>query len=124
VGASAAPQGPNGGHPGSGEWGSPADAGWVAAGALLTPANNGFTSAGLPKRRRGAHLVPGAATSSSASAPAEPPSARNPDSVRGRLASYQQGLRQGRDARHDLAHAGLDHGAEHAGQQSTNEERK
>lgn len=124
VAASAAPQGPNGGHSGSDEWASPSDAGWVAAGALLTPANNGFTSAGLPKRRRGAHLVPGAASSSSASVPAEPPSARNPDSVRGRLASYQQGLRQGRDARHDLAHAGLDHGAEHAGQQSTNEERK
>jgi signal transduction histidine kinase len=108
---------------GSEEWTSPADAGWLAAGALLTPGNNGFTSAGLPKRRKGANLVPGAASSPAAAEPSRP-SARNPDSVRGRLASYQQGLRQGRDARHDLAHAGLEHGSDQAGQQSKNEERQ
>lgn len=108
---------------GSDDWTSPADEGWLAAGTLLTPGNNGFTSAGLPKRRKGAHLVPGAASSSVASEPSRP-SVRNPDSVRGRLASYQQGLRQGRDARHDLAHAGLEQGSDQAGQQSTNEERQ
>jgi signal transduction histidine kinase len=110
-------------HGGSDDWTSPADVGWRAAGALVTPGNNGFTSAGLPKRRKGANLVPGAALSSAAPEPSRP-SVRNPDSVRGRLASYQQGLRQGRDARHDLAHAGLEHGSDQAGQQSTNEERQ
>ena len=110
--------GPNGGPNGaSDDWSSPADAGWIAAGSLLTPANNGFTAAGLPKRRRGAHLVPGAASAAQA-APTTPAAARNPDSVRGRLASYQQGLRQGRDARPDLAHAS------DGGQQNTSEERK
>jgi signal transduction histidine kinase len=108
----------------SSEWSSPADEGWLAAGALLTPANNGFTAAGLPKRRKGAHLVPGAAAPPPASTTSARPTIRSADSVRGRLASYQQGLRQGRDARRDLAHASLEHGAEPAGQQSTSEERQ
>ncbi len=104
-------------------WRSPADEGWLAAGALASASSNSFTAAGLPKRQRGANLVPGsAAQPSQAAATAGPRRARNPDDVRGRLASYQQGLRQGRDLRRDLAHASLDPGSEHAAQHSTNEE--
>jgi hypothetical protein len=102
-------------------WRSPADDGWLAASALSTPSNDGFTAAGLPKRKRGAHLVPGAAQSSQPAPTAMPRRARNADELRGRLASYQQGLRQGRDLRRDLAHASLDPGSEHAAQH-TNEE--
>ena len=123
--ADAQPAGDNGGNGDNGEvWRSPADEGWLAAGALGSTSNNGFTAAGLPKRRRGANLVPGSAgqPAQATSAPAGPRRARNADDVRGRLASYQQGLRQGRDLRRDLAHASLDPGSEHAAQHSTNEE--
>ena len=100
---------------------SPADEGWHAAGALNTVTNNGFTAAGLPKRRRGAHLVPGAAASSEPAA-ATPRRARNADDVRGRLANYQRGLRQGREFRRDMAHASLEPGQESSVQHSMNEE--
>lgn len=102
-------------------WRSPADEGWHAAGALNTVTNNGFTAAGLPKRRRGAHLVPGAAASSEPAA-ATPRRARNADDVRGRLANYQRGLRQGREFRRDMAHASLEPGQESSVQHSMNEE--
>ncbi|HEY0636960.1 MAG TPA: nitrate- and nitrite sensing domain-containing protein [Pseudonocardiaceae bacterium] len=102
-------------------WRSPADEGWRAASALVAPVDHGFTAAGLPKRRRGAHLVPGAAATPTSAAPtATPRRARNADDVRGRLASYQQGLRQGRDFRRDLAHVSSD--TEHTAQPSKNEE--
>ena len=104
------------------QWRSPADEGWLAAEALSNPANNGFTAAGLPKRKRGAHLVPGAAGQSSQPAPLAGRRARSADDVRGRLANYQQGLRQGRDARRAVAHASLDPGTEHAAQHGKNEE--
>jgi signal transduction histidine kinase len=103
-------------------WRSPADEGWLAASALGSNASNDFTAAGLPKRRRGANLVPGSAGQLAPAAPAGPRRARNADDVRGRLASYQQGLRQGRDLRRDLAHASLDPGSEHSAPHSTNEE--
>jgi hypothetical protein len=50
---------------------------------------------GLPRRQPRALLVPGAA--GAAQSTAVP--ARSADSIRGRLASYQQGIRQGRQAR-------------------------
>ena len=102
-------------------WRSPADEGWLAVGALTTATNNGFTAAGLPKRRRGAHLVPGAATTAEPAA-ATPRRARNADDVRGRLANYQQGLRQGREFRRDMAHASLEPGQEPPVQHGMNEE--
>jgi hypothetical protein len=55
------------------------------------------TSAGLPKRRPKAQLIPGGPP-----APAEPGGAapaRNAEQVRGRLSSYQSGVRQGRENR-------------------------
>ncbi|HEY2725131.1 MAG TPA: nitrate- and nitrite sensing domain-containing protein, partial [Pseudonocardiaceae bacterium] len=81
-------------------WRSAADVGWTAADALRSPAQYEVTESGLPRRRPKAHLVPGAASADFAS---PPPSAagpaRNPDDVRGRLSSYQRGLRHGRHAR-------------------------
>ena len=56
-----------------------------------------LTPAGLPKRRPRARLVPGSA-GSAVLAPLAAPS-RNADNVRGRLASYQQGVRMGRENR-------------------------
>lgn len=101
-------------------WSSPADEGWQAVTALDTTSNAGFTAAGLPRRRRGANLVPGAVVTSPA--PSTPSRrARSADDVRGRLANYQQGLRQGRDARRDLAHVSLDPGSEHAAQHMNEE---
>jgi signal transduction histidine kinase len=92
-------------------WSSPADEGWHAAEALSEPVDE-TTSAGLPKRRPKAHLVPGsaaprqpessgqratgeaAATSRPANRPATVP--RSADAVRGRMSSLQQGVRRGR----------------------------
>jgi signal transduction histidine kinase len=78
-------------------WGA-ADEGWAAAEALATPVSAEFTAGGLPRRQPRALLVPGAAGG------AEPTSApvRSAESIRGRLASYQQGIREGREARGNL----------------------
>lgn len=91
-------------------WQSPADEGWQRAEALLTPVSE-VTTAGLPKRVPKAHLVPGSAAprpEPSATAqgsggttaqatlapPALPP--RSADAIRGRMSSFQQGIRRGR----------------------------
>ena len=81
------------------DWGS-ADAGWQAARTAADTAadrspEDAVTSAGLPKRRPKAQLVPG----SVGDAAAVRPPTRSPEMVRGRLSGYQQGLRQGREAR-------------------------
>jgi hypothetical protein len=76
------------------DWGA-GDEGWRAAQALATPVTAELTATGLPRRQPRALLVPGAA--GAANAPAVP--ARSAESIRGRLASYQQGIRQGREAR-------------------------
>jgi len=80
-------------------WPSAGDEGWQAANALRTPLDFGLTAAGLPRRRPRAHLVPGAAGPSQAAAQVWPAPIRRPDEVRGRLSSYQRGLRHGRHAR-------------------------
>ncbi|MGH3806208.1 MAG: nitrate- and nitrite sensing domain-containing protein [Pseudonocardiaceae bacterium] len=78
-------------------WGA-ADEGWRAAEALAIPVSAEFTSGGLPRRQPRALLVPGTAGGAQpASAPV-----RSAESVRGRLASYQQGVREGRQARGNL----------------------
>jgi hypothetical protein len=56
------------------------------------------TAAGLPRRTPLARLVPGSAASSQDSAAATA-SRRDADAVRGRLASYQRGVRSGRENR-------------------------
>jgi len=74
-----------------------ADEGWRAASATAAERPDELTAAGLPKRRPRARLVPGSAGSAVLAAPASP--ARTAESIRGRLASYQQGVRQGRENR-------------------------
>ncbi len=88
-------RGPSG-RPGQVTWGS-ADQGWQAAGALLRSSDGDVTGVGLPRREPMAQLVPGAADTSGV--PGEP-QPRSADSVRGRLASYQRGVREGRRSRH------------------------
>jgi hypothetical protein len=92
-------------------WSSPGDDGWLAAQALLETPPESQTTAGLPKRVPKAHLVPGsAAPRHSATPTAETPAApplppRSADAVRGRMSSFQQGVRRGRHALID-AYAG------------------
>jgi signal transduction histidine kinase len=82
------------------DWGT-ADDGWRAAEALAMPVSAELTATGLPRRQPRALLVPGAA---GAAEPTEPTSvpARSAESIRGRLASYQQGIREGRQKRQNL----------------------
>jgi hypothetical protein len=75
-----------------------ADEGWRAARGMATSVRGDeLTSAGLPKRRPRARLVPGSA-GSAVLAPLGTPS-RSAESIRGRLSSYQQGVRLGRESR-------------------------
>ncbi len=82
------------------EWGGAADDGWRAAEALAMPVTAEFTAIGLPRRQPRALLVPGAAGGSEPQSQSAP--ARSAESIRGRLASYQQGIREGRQARRNL----------------------
>ena len=75
-----------------------ADEGWRAASGAAAERPDELTAAGLPKRRPRARLVPGSAGSAVLAAPAASPT-RSAESIRGRLASYQQGVRQGREIR-------------------------
>jgi hypothetical protein len=87
-------------------WTSPGDEGWQRAQALLSASpEKTTTSAGLPKRKPKEHLVPGSAapraqestaTTESPKAPPLPP--RSADAIRGRMSSFQQGVRRGRHA--------------------------
>lgn len=73
-----------------------ADAVWQAARAATETQTGGFTQAGLPKRVPRGRLMPGSAM------PGEPPpsiSGRDPEAVRGRLTTFQRGVRHGRHAR-------------------------
>jgi signal transduction histidine kinase len=85
-------------------WTSPGDDGWLAAQALLddkTP--DATTKAGLPRRVPKAHLIPGSAAPRAQETTAERPAVpqlppRSADAVRGRMSSFQQGVRRGRHA--------------------------
>lgn len=56
-----------------------------------------YTQSGLPRRRRGAQLLPGSASATTKTAPVKPPQPdRDPNAMRGRLSSFQQGVRRGR----------------------------
>ncbi|MGH3825224.1 MAG: nitrate- and nitrite sensing domain-containing protein [Pseudonocardiaceae bacterium] len=97
---------------GAPDWGA-GDEGWRAAEALAQPVNVEVTAKGLPRRQPRALLVPGAA--GVAGSPSAPP-VRSAESVRGRLASHQQGIREGRQARANLRRnaAGLHQDGEEA----------
>ncbi|MET0190200.1 MAG: hypothetical protein ABW212_14440, partial [Pseudonocardia sediminis] len=79
---------------------SPADEVWrqASAGAEEPDRSDELTSAGLPKRRPRARLLPGSAAGSTVLSPPASET-RSAENVRGRLASYQQGVRQGREGR-------------------------
>ncbi|HLU57481.1 MAG TPA: nitrate- and nitrite sensing domain-containing protein [Pseudonocardia sp.] len=73
-----------------------ADAVWQAAARATEGQTAGFTRAGLPKRVPRGRLMPGSAM------PGEPPpsiSGRDPEAVRGRLSTFQRGVRHGRHQR-------------------------
>jgi hypothetical protein len=76
-------------------WTSPADPGWGAAQAAVTPASSGTTTAGLPVRVPRANLVPGAAGGAQ---PDKPPIPRSASALRDRLSGFQHGTSQGRAA--------------------------
>ncbi|MEZ0106971.1 signal transduction histidine kinase [Catenulispora sp. EB89] len=80
-------------------WQSPGDDGWKAAQVVSKPVAAGLTPKGLPKRVPRSNLVPGSADGSGAAKTAPSPiPARSAEAVRSRLASFHNGLRQGRDA--------------------------
>jgi signal transduction histidine kinase len=83
-------------------WSSPADDGWRAAEVVETPAADGTTTAGLPKRVPRANLVPGTAPAAAGTqpspAPAPPVPSRSAAEIGGRYSSFQKGVRQGRAA--------------------------
>jgi len=83
----------------SGDWTSPADAGWEAAEMAHAPVSGGITVAGLPKRVPQANLVPGGV--GGGISPTSPAPARSAAQTRERLANFQRGVREGRAAAQD-----------------------
>ncbi|TCP47915.1 signal transduction histidine kinase [Tamaricihabitans halophyticus] len=84
---------------GTGQWSFAADAGWQAVESVTRAAPSSFTEAGLPRRKRGEQLMPGAvepAAEQSVARSAELPR-RDAREVYGRLSSFQRGVRRGRD---------------------------
>ncbi|GAB3584486.1 nitrate- and nitrite sensing domain-containing protein [Amycolatopsis endophytica] len=82
---------------GEGAWSFATDESWAAVQTVSSSSPSSFTSAGLPKRRRGEQLLPGSALSpQNAATPAAPRTRRDPQDVRGRLSSFQQGVQRGR----------------------------
>lgn len=79
------------------DWASVADQGWLAAEGLAQDGGSDeLTAAGLPRRRPGALLVPGTADVAEPAHSPPPAPARHAEAVRGRLAGYQRGVREGR----------------------------
>jgi signal transduction histidine kinase len=77
-------------------WSSPADEGWHAAETVESPTSGGLTAAGLPRRVPQANLVPGSVGDDE---PGRVPSlVRSAAATRQRMASFQRGSRQGREA--------------------------
>ncbi len=94
---------PAGGDPEpSPAWNFSTDQAQQEAEAAANPHPSDFTSAGLPRRTPRAHLAPGSAGppkgASSQDGPKRPP---QPDETRGRLSSFQQGIRRGRHSAGD-----------------------
>ncbi|WP_343950574.1 sensor histidine kinase [Nonomuraea longicatena] len=76
-------------------WRTAADAGWRAAAAASDPSLGGITAAGLPKRTPKANLVPG--TAGRQAQPMSPMPPVSAERVRSRMASFQKGVRRGRE---------------------------
>jgi signal transduction histidine kinase len=107
-------------------WTSPGDDGWLAAQALVEDKTPDVTTqAGLPRRVPKAHLLPGSAAPRSVETTAERPALpqlppRTADAVRGRMSSFQQGVRRGRHAFSD-AYSGNQSGLEDSRQDEEHE---
>jgi signal transduction histidine kinase len=86
------------------EWNFGPDEGWRAVQAVSQSAPATFTSAGLPRRRRGEQLLPGSAGPPTGATAPRPQ--RDAHDVRGRLRSFQQGIERGR---HRTARAETNH---------------
>ncbi|WUH88416.1 nitrate- and nitrite sensing domain-containing protein [Amycolatopsis sp. NBC_00438] len=76
------------------EWNFGSDEGWRTVQAVSQSAPATFTSAGLPRRRRGEQLLPGSAAPPTGATAPRPQ--RDAHDVRGRLRSFQQGIERGR----------------------------
>jgi signal transduction histidine kinase len=76
------------------EWVFGSDDSWRTVQSASQPGPSTYTPAGLPRRQRGEQLLPGSAAPSAV--PAGPRSERDAHDVRGRLSSFQQGIRRGR----------------------------
>ncbi|HVV10162.1 nitrate- and nitrite sensing domain-containing protein [Amycolatopsis sp.] len=74
-------------------WSFETDESWRTVQAVSQSTPSGYTAAGLPRRRRGEQLMPGSASTVGASGPR---TQRDPQDVRGRLSSFQAGVRRGR----------------------------
>ncbi|KUP96050.1 sensor histidine kinase [Thermobifida cellulosilytica] len=84
------------------EWRSAADVGWkTAAERVSEPIAGGITASGLPKRVPKANLVPGTVPTPENF---KQITSRSADRVRSRFSSFQQGIRQGRDALNKRSH--------------------
>ncbi|WP_037356271.1 sensor histidine kinase [Amycolatopsis orientalis] len=79
---------------GATEWNFGSDEGWRTVQSVSQSTPSSFTSAGLPRRRRGEQLLPGSAPPPAGSASPRP--SRDAHDVRGRLSSFQQGIQRGR----------------------------
>ncbi|HZB51957.1 MAG TPA: hypothetical protein VE547_22915, partial [Mycobacteriales bacterium] len=84
------------GAAGRAPWDSPADDGWRAAARLTEPTTAGTTTAGLPRRKPQALIMPGAVGNADGPAYGNGAANRSADDVRGRLSSYREGVRRGR----------------------------
>jgi signal transduction histidine kinase len=76
------------------EWTFGSDASWKTVQAVTQTPPANFTSAGLPRRRRGEQLLPGSAVPPASGT--GPRTDRDANDVRGRLSNFQQGIRRGR----------------------------
>lgn len=85
--------GPVGEPPASSGWHTAADEGWQAATQAAEATVQETTSAGLPKRRPMAQLVPGGVEKTAP--PVE--QRRSPEAVRGLLSAYHRGVQRGRE---------------------------
>ncbi|TKG69549.1 HAMP domain-containing protein [Prauserella endophytica] len=77
------------------EWAFASDDRWRTVQAVAESSPSSYTAAGLPRRRRGEQLLPGSVSASSTTE-SRPRTERDPADVRGRLSSFQQGIRRGR----------------------------
>ncbi|MFD9891065.1 nitrate- and nitrite sensing domain-containing protein [Amycolatopsis sp. NPDC059027] len=75
-------------------WSFGSDEGWRSAQSVSQSTPSAFTSAGLPRRRRGEQLLPGSVAPLAGGSNPRPQ--RDAHDVRGRLSSFQQGIQRGR----------------------------